>query len=361
MISVYRKRHEYPVHFFRMERSLVACTDIDGLMQTLNINHNPLDWRYHADSSKLGLKAVPLHNGKTLPSFPVGHSVHNKEPYENMKILMEAIIYDKFKWQICGDLKVIALLLRPQQGFTKYCCFICEWDSRARSLHYSRKYWPAKKSLEPGIMNVENRPLVEPSKILLPSMHLKLGLMKNVVKVMNQGEAAFTYLLEKFPRLGEAKLKEGIFIGPQIRDIIKDEYFDKLLQRDEKAAWDSLKVVVKVFLGNRTAQNYEELVNNRLQSYQKLGCNMSLNIHFLHSHLDFFPDICGAVSDEHGERYHQDISSMEKRYEGKWSCAMLADYCWTVARNAPTMGYKRHAKQKKKEYVILFVLNNEFT
>ena len=55
----------------------------------------------------------------------------------------------------------------------------------------------------------------------------------------------------------------GIFIGPQIRDIIKDEYFDKLLQGDEKAAWDSFKFVVKVFLGNRRAQNYEELVNNR--------------------------------------------------------------------------------------------------
>jgi hypothetical protein len=66
-------------------------------------------------------------------------------------------------------------------------------------------------------MNVENQPLVEPSKILLPSMHLKLGLMKNFVKVMNQEEAAFTYLREEFPRLSEAKLKEVIFIGPQIR------------------------------------------------------------------------------------------------------------------------------------------------
>jgi len=66
-------------------------------------------------------------------------------------------------------------------------------------------------------------------------------------------------------------LKEGIFIGPQIRDIIEDKCFDKLLQGDEKLAWDSYKFVVKVFLGNRRAQNYEEIVNNLLQSYQKLG------------------------------------------------------------------------------------------
>ena len=37
-----------------------------------------------------------------------------------------------------------------------------------------------------------NQPQVEPSNNLLPSMHLKLGLMKNFVKAMNQEEAAFT-------------------------------------------------------------------------------------------------------------------------------------------------------------------------
>jgi len=134
--------------------------------------------------------------------------------------------------------------------------------------------------------------------------------MKNSVKAMNQ-EDAFTYLQEKFPRLGEAKLKDGIFIGLQIRDHIKDEYFDKLLPGEEKAAWDSFKFVVKGFLGNRRAQNHEKLVRNLLQSYQKLGCSMSLKIHFLQLHLDFFPENCGAMSDEHGERFHRDISSME--------------------------------------------------
>jgi len=77
-------------------------------------------------------------------------------------------------------------------------------------------------------------------------------------------------------------LKEGTFIGPQIPDIIRDDFFYKLLEGDEKTAWDSFKFVVKVFLGNRRAQNYEELVNNLLQSYQNLGCNMSLKVHFLH-------------------------------------------------------------------------------
>jgi hypothetical protein len=73
----------------------------------------------------LSLKAVLLHSGNALPSVAVGHSVRNKESYEKMEILMEAINYDKLKWQICGDLKVIALLFGLQQGYTKYCFFIC--------------------------------------------------------------------------------------------------------------------------------------------------------------------------------------------------------------------------------------------
>jgi len=92
MISVYRKTHE---DFFKMERGLVACTDIDGLKKTFSINHNPLDWQLLIDSSNLSFKAVRLHNDNTLPSIPVRHSVHNKESYENMKILMDAINYDK--------------------------------------------------------------------------------------------------------------------------------------------------------------------------------------------------------------------------------------------------------------------------
>ena len=110
-----------------MERDLGACTGIDGLMQTLSINHNPLHWRLFTDSSKLSLKAVLLHNGNTLPSIPVGHSKHNKESYVNMKIQNEAINFENFKWQFCGNLKVIALLLGLQKGFAaEFTIFITQ-------------------------------------------------------------------------------------------------------------------------------------------------------------------------------------------------------------------------------------------
>jgi hypothetical protein len=80
---VHRKRHVDLVQFVQVEWGHVACTDLDGLMQTLGINHIPLYWRLFIDLSKLSLKAVLLHNGNTLPSIPVGHSVHNKESWEH--------------------------------------------------------------------------------------------------------------------------------------------------------------------------------------------------------------------------------------------------------------------------------------
>ena len=72
-----------------------------------------------------------------------------------------------------------------------------------------------------------------------------------------------------------------------------------------------------------------------------MRCNMSLKIHFLESHLDYFPENLGEVSGEHDARFHQDIMAMEKRYQGKWTSSMLADYCWTLKRYVPDAKYRR--------------------
>lgn len=46
--------------------------------------------------------------------------------------------------------------------------------------------------------------------------------------------------------------------------------------------------------------------------------NMSLKIHFIHLHLDFFPENLGQVSNEHGERFHHELNVFEQSYQGYW-------------------------------------------
>ncbi|UYV82830.1 K02A2.6-like [Cordylochernes scorpioides] len=54
------------------------------------------------------------------------------------------------------------------------------------------------------------------------------------------------------------------------------------------------RLVVHGSLGNRRDDNYKELVQNMLKSYKASGVNMSIKVHYLHSHLDKFPDNIGA-------------------------------------------------------------------
>ena len=44
----------------------------------------------------------------------------------------------------------------------------------------------------------------------------------------------FPYLVKKFPKLSEAKLKEGVFDGPQIRTKFRDTNFVSTKSRLEK-------------------------------------------------------------------------------------------------------------------------------
>ena len=95
-------------------------------------------------------------------------------------------------------------------------------------------------------------------------------------------------------------------------------------------------MIVEGFLGNHRRDDYAMVVSNLIESCEKLGCLMSLKLHFLHFHLDFFRDNSEYVSEEHGERFHQDIQVMEKRYQGRWNEAMMGDYVWNLMRKCNT-------------------------
>ena len=69
------------------------------------------------------------------------------------------------------------------------------------------------------------------------------------------------------------------------------------------------------------AENYRDtIMPNIIQSYQKMGSKMSSRLDILTSttHLDIFPPSIDTISDEHGERFHQNISFMKNRYRGKF-------------------------------------------
>jgi len=76
------------------------------------------------------------------------------------------------------------------------------------------------------------------------------------------------------------------------------------------------------------------------------GVHMSLKIHFLDSHLDFFPENLGAVSDEHGERFHQQMKEIERRYHGFWDAAMMGDYIWFLIRETDNSFYKKQIRNQ---------------
>jgi len=85
--------------------------------------------------------------------------------------------------------------------------------------------------------------------------------------------------------------------------------------------------VVHQFMGNYKSNDYEKVVREMVRSFQALGCRMSIKLHFFDSHVDYFSANLGAYSEEQGERFHQDIYSMERRYQGRWNVTMMADYC----------------------------------
>lgn len=165
---------------------------------------------------------------------------------------------------------------------------------------------------------------------------------------------AFKYIYEKFPKLSEAKIKEGVFDGSQVRAVLNDKVFEEKMTVKEKAAWQSFREVTLKFLGNIKYPQYKNIVERMITSFQNLGCLMNLKLHFLDSHIEYFPENLGHFSEEQGERFHQDLKNVEKRYQGIWDEHMLADYCWGLKRDTET-SHKRKAiprsfKSKKTRY-----------
>ena len=52
------------------------------------------------------------------------------------------------------------------------------------------------------------------------------------------------------------------------------------------------------------------------------------------------------MNDDHGNRFHQDIAEIEKRYQGKWSVNALENYYWSFMTDEPNALHHRACKRK---------------
>ena len=138
--------------------------------------------------------------------------------------------------------------------------------SRVNEEHWVRKEWPPRNTIKPEEKNIVNNFLVNWMNIILPPLHIKLGLIKQFVKALDCSGDCFGYICSTFPGLSYEKKKAGIFDGPQIRTLLRDQYFVTTMTVVEARAWKAFSKVFHNFLGNKRADNYIELVEELLLS-----------------------------------------------------------------------------------------------
>ncbi|XP_051513688.1 SUMO-interacting motif-containing protein 1 isoform X3 [Myxocyprinus asiaticus] len=109
------------------------------------------------------------------------------------------------------------LLMKTQREDYNSIKTLLDALNRDTKAHYHRRDWPQRTEFSVGRNNVKWEPLVDPQKVLMPPLHIKLGLMKQFVRALDKESATFKYLQDFFPKLSEAKVKAGVFVGPQIK------------------------------------------------------------------------------------------------------------------------------------------------
>jgi hypothetical protein len=88
--------------------------------------------------------------------------------------------------------------------------------------------------------------------------------------------------------------------------------------------WETFRMVLENFLGRQKVPNYKHLIEEMLEAYRTTGCNISLKIHILHFHCDFFLTMTGDIRNKYGENKQHDMSTMEKCFQWKWNPTLLA-------------------------------------
>ena len=103
---------DYIIPFTRQDE-LYFCHNVTGLFEAIGIACNPSEWRLFINSSSRSLKGLLLHDGNMYASL-LAHWVQLKEEYSNVRILLDALKYEKYSREVIGDYKIVTLLMGLQ-------------------------------------------------------------------------------------------------------------------------------------------------------------------------------------------------------------------------------------------------------
>lgn len=152
------------------------------------MEHKPYEWRLFLDGSNKSFKAVLLHNTNRLPSVLVYYAVGKAEKREVIEIVLQCIQHDQYMWLICSDLKLVSIILGMIPGNSKSPCFLCTWDHNGKTNIYfdpSHSFIPRGDPMV-GKFSHAHMPLEHRNRILIPPLHVKLGLVTNFLKTLSE-------------------------------------------------------------------------------------------------------------------------------------------------------------------------------
>ena len=338
-------------------------------LESVGGKYDPKDWRLFIDSSsKTGLCACLIYNKKDKfdkrPIVPLLFSTSLTESYDDLEKVLTFIGYEKHQWRIVSDLKILNCLMGLKSTYCKYCCFYCLWDSRfsdksekdelkkkANDLDYHYCTKSVEFDMRDGYeiddknASVIRSPLVDINQIILPPLHIKLGVFSQFIKSLAPKKKlknkqvvidkagnteAIKFLVNNFRNKSEDKIVAGTFVGPEIRKLIEkhNDQFTNLLNHKERACWLAYVDLWHNFFGNHRSQDYVSKVDNLIKAYHANEIHVSPKLHYLINHLDHFPSNNGLEGEEMGEQFHQIIKVFLRRFKDKL-IEMLSFYCWT--------------------------------
>ena len=162
--------------FYKIDEKLLYCDNFHVLMAGLckTCPYRPEKWRLFIDSRKTYFLRL------SYPQWQLALVGYYRTCVRNDRKLRH---HANSPWSLSGGICAESHSLTPRaglrSGYTKNMCSICLNSSKADEKHYIQSVWSPRPKDTPDRLICIRKQLVNPHKIFLPPLNLKLSLVKN--------------------------------------------------------------------------------------------------------------------------------------------------------------------------------------